>query len=91
VLYLVQSKIFGLELDKYGVFLNLIAPALSAYLMVLVSWYIAPAHKKITALIVYVLFVAIAGVSFAMEMIASADLWRVLNIVVQIAAGGYAL
>ena len=89
--FYLQSKIFGLELDSYGVMLGIIAPGLAAYFVVLVSWYVAPEHKNTTAMIIYVLFVFIAGVSFAFEIMATAELWRLTNILVQIAAGAYAL
>lgn len=89
--FYLQSKIFGLELDSYGVVLGIMGPGLAAYCVVLASWYVAPAHKKTTSTIIYVLFVFIAGVSFAFEMMAAAELPRLTNILVQIAAGAYAL
>lgn len=91
LLFYLQSKIFRLELDSYGVFLGIISPGLAAYCVVLISWYVAPAYKNTTALIIYVLFVFVAGASFAFEIMATAELWRFTNIIAQIAAGAYAL
>lgn len=91
LLFYLQSKIFRLELDSYGVFLGIISPGLAAYCVVLISWYVAPAYKNTTALIIYLLFVFIAGASFAFEIMATVELWRFTNIIAQIAAGAYAL
>lgn len=90
LLFYLQTLIFNTNIDSYNILLQILAPGFAAYLAVGVAWQIAPTHKLIAAISVFTLLVFVMGAAFISEA-ATAGVWKLVNIVVQVIAGGYAL
>lgn len=90
VLFYIQSVLFKTDMDSFSIILYIIAPGAAAYFAVVVAWHMAPTHKSIAAITVYALLVFFMGGAFIGEA-ATASLWKLIGIVVQVVVGGYAL